>query len=254
VAEALYRIRRAERLSGQTDLMMLKDFPESDPTPDPELRPFRYRALETEPDMALAIPEAWKSYEDYLAGLVAKPRSSIKKIHRDVEERGFKVETVSSLAGLEQELHALYLKTHHKAKIRIVTVPEGYLAAVARAAGLDFRCTVIREGGRIVGFGACIKDGPVAVGYHVGVDPDANAKAPIYHRLLHGMIEQAILFGCRSLSFGRTALEAKANLGAKPVPLRVLIRHRQPVMNAVVQAVLKSVHHDEAPVRDLMKK
>lgn len=254
VAEALYRIRRSERLSGQTDLMMLKDFPEAEKFADPALRPFRYRALETEPDMELAIPEAWKTYEDYLNGLVSKPRSSIRKMLRDVEESGLQVETVTNLEGLGPELHALYLKTHGKAKIRLVTAPLGYLPAVARAAGAGFRCTLVRDEGKIVGFGACIKDGQTAVGYHVGIDPEANAKAPVYHRLLHGMIEHAIGFGCRRLSFGRTALEAKANLGARPVPLRVLIRHRQPVMNTVVQAVLRAMPHDEAPVRDLMKK
>jgi len=74
VAEAFFRVRRAERLSGQTDFVMVKDLSESESVSAAALDRFSYRALETEPNMVLEIPPGWRSYEDYLGSLSASYR------------------------------------------------------------------------------------------------------------------------------------------------------------------------------------
>ena len=71
VAEALYRIRRADRLFGDTDLVMLKDIPNESAAGIESLKRFSYRELETEPNMVLPISPGWKSYDDYLASLTS---------------------------------------------------------------------------------------------------------------------------------------------------------------------------------------
>ena len=76
---------------------------------------------------------------------------------------------------------------------------------------------------------------------------------PIYLRLLHTTIADAISWGCKSLSLGRTALEPKAALGAKPEPMSVWLRHRVPAMNWMMRGVLDAVTHDEAPERNPFK-
>ena len=76
---------------------------------------------------------------------------------------------------------------------------------------------------------------------------------PIYLRLLHATIADAISWGCKSLSLGRTALEPKAALGAKPEPMSVWLRHRVPAMNWIVRGMLGAVTHDEAPERNPFK-
>jgi len=77
VAEALYRIRRAERLGGQADLAMVKDVTSRQDGAE-LLRRFSYRPLETEPNMVLALDANWKSYEDYVAALDSKYRKKVK--------------------------------------------------------------------------------------------------------------------------------------------------------------------------------
>jgi len=69
----------------------------------------------------------------------------------------------------------------------------------------------------------------------------ASEGLPIYLRLLHATIEHAIAFGCKRLSLGRTALEPKAALGAKPEPMSVWIRHRVPPVNWVLRGVLSGI-------------
>src|SRR5690349_7502599 len=53
VAEALYRIRRADKLSGDTDLIMVKDLTAEHEAAVSVLRRFSYRAHETDPNMVL---------------------------------------------------------------------------------------------------------------------------------------------------------------------------------------------------------
>jgi hypothetical protein len=77
VAEALYRIRRAERLTGQTNFVMVKDL-SAQQTGVEVLRRFSYRPLVTEPNMVLEIRPEWRNYEDYLAALDAKYRRSVR--------------------------------------------------------------------------------------------------------------------------------------------------------------------------------
>ena len=74
---------------------------------------------------------------------------------------------------------------------------------------------MIRDGGgRIVAFVTMIRDAETAVGYFLGYDPEINRTVPLYLRLLHAVVEEALRTGCRRVSFGRTALEPKARLCA----------------------------------------
>ena len=253
VAEALYRIRRSERLTGETNLVMVKDACEGQPGVE-ALRRFSYRPLATEPDMVLAIPETWRSYEDYLAALDAKYRRNAKEQAKKLATAGCVVEPLSRLAPHARRLHELYLAVHRNAPVRLVTLGESYLPALADALGDIFRCHVVRRGDEILGFVTSLRDGDTAIAYYIGFDRAAAAQGlPVYLRLLHATIGDAIAWRCRRLSLGRTALEPKAALGAKPEPMFMWLRHRMPTMNWMLRGVLGAIPHDEPPERNPFK-
>ena len=253
VAEALFRIRRAERLNGQTDFVMIKDLASGEARAE-ALRRFSYRPVETEPNMVLTIDESWRSYDDYLAALGAKYRRNSKDQMKKLAAAGCVVEPLHDLSPHAARLHDLYLSVQRNASVRLATLPATYLPALAQAAGQDFRCSVIRRGDEILGFVTSLRDGDTAIGYYIGFDREAAAAGtPLYLRLLHATINDAISWRCKRLSLGRTALEPKAALGAKPEPMSVWIRHRVPAVNWLVRGVLDMVPHAEAPERDPFK-
>ena len=255
VAEALYRIRRAERLQGQTNLVMVKDVTPRQ-TGLEALRRFSYRPLETEPNMVLEIPCTWQSYDDYLAALDAKYRRNARDQMKKFAEAGCTLEPLpaADLATYGNRLHDLYLAVHLHAPVRLVTLRAGYFAALAAAAGKDFRCTVAWRGEEILGFITSIRDGNTAIGYYIGFDREAAAAGvPLYLRLLHTTVADAIGWRCQRLSLGRTALEPKAALGAKPEPMSVWLRHRVPTFNWVMRGLLGAVPHDLPPERSPFK-
>jgi hypothetical protein len=149
---------------------------------------------------------------------------------------------------------SLYTTIQSKASVKLVSLPESFLPALAKAAPDHFRCTIIRRGEQILGFISTLRDGDTAVGYYIGFDRDAAAEGiPLYLRLLHTTIADAINWRCKRLSLGRTALEPKAALGAKPEPMSVWLRHRVPAMNWLVRGMLDAVPHAEAPERNPFK-
>jgi hypothetical protein len=253
VAEALYRLRRADRLLGNTDLVMIKDITDEHTSGAAGLAKFSYRPLETDPNMVLEISPDWRSFEDYLASLTSKYRKTARQIDKDVTAAGCVIEQLSDVGPHGEAIHEIYMQTHRNAKFRPVTLPVTFIPTLAARLGDDLRCTVISRDQQLLGFVTTLRDGETAVGYNIGFDRKANADFPIYFRLLNTVIDDAIKFGCRSLSLGRTALEPKARLGARPEPMRVWIRHRIPMLNVLVRGLLHTISHDEAPERNPFK-
>ncbi|MEO6568327.1 MAG: GNAT family N-acetyltransferase [Opitutaceae bacterium] len=254
ISEAVYRIRRAERLSGQTDLVMIKDLTTRQLGTE-ALHRFSYRPMETEPNMVLEIDANWRTYPDYLAALDAKYRRKVKDQNKKLAAAGCTIEQLTDVQPHTRRLHELYLAVHGNASVRLVTLRENYLGALAKAVAENFRCTVIRRGTEIVGFVTSVRDGDTAIGYYIGFDREVVAAtgAPIYLSLLHATIADAIAWRCTRLSLGRTALEPKAGLGAKPEPMSIWLRHRVPALNWMIRGFLGSVPHDEAPERSPFK-
>ncbi len=252
VAEALYRIRRADRLLGDTDFVMVKDLPASMAEDAQTLRDYSYKRMDTDPDMVLNL-EKYKTYEDYLQSLNSKYRKAAQKLDKDLTAAGYTVETVDVATLDPKRLHALYMQVHDGAPVRLVTLSDRFFPAMQKVFGADFRCTVARRGDTVDGFITTLKNGPDAVGYFIGFDRQANAKVPLYFRLLYAAVQDGIALGARELSLGRTALEPKAKLGAVGRPLSLWARHRFAPLNLVVRAVLANVEHDEPPERNPFK-
>jgi predicted N-acyltransferase len=255
IAEAIYRIRRGEKLSGQTDFILIKDITPQESEDVAVLADLSYRPLETEPNMMLDLPSEWKTYDHYLNSLQSKYRSSVRQqILKPIDAAGCIVEHVSGLADHAERLHELYMAVHEKAAVRPFTLPHDYFPALEATAGDRMLCTVIRHEEHIVGFIITLKDDETGYGYHIGFDRAAGESLPLYLRLLHASIADALELGCRKLSFGRTALEPKARLGAQPQPITVWMRHRQPIMNLFVRNLLRVIPHEDAPERNPFKK
>lgn len=255
VAEVLYRVRQSEKLVGKTHFVMIKDLHAPFTANAKTLENLSYRYVETEPDMVLALDAKWKSYDDYLGGLASKYRSSIRNaVLKPIEEAGCTIERLTDVAAVQDEMHALYKAVQVNASFRPYTLSPAYFAALQSVAGDRFRCSVVRQNKKLVGFLISVGDGDTAIAYHIGFDRTAAQDLPVYLRLLHAGIADAIDLGCKQISFGRTALEPKAALGAKPRTFGVLVRHRQPVLNKLIKHVLMGIEHEDAPERNPFKK
>lgn len=254
VAEVLYRVRMADKLRGTTHFVLIKDVHEPFHKAVSSLENLSFRYVETEPNMVLAIDAAWKSHDDYLASLSSKYRAGIRNnIFKPIEQADCRVGLLPEIDALQGRMHELYRAVQSNADFRPYELRAEYFAALQQAAGERMRCSGIWRGDELLGFLITLADGETAFAFHIGFDREAAAGLPVYLRLLHAGIADAIALGCRRVSFGRTALEPKAALGAKPEPFGVMLRHRQPVLNTLIKRLLLCVEHDEAPERNPFK-
>lgn len=255
VGEAMYRLRRADKLLGESDVVMVKDFVASHTHARDALRLLGYRSVDTEPDMVLTLQPGWKKYDDYLSSLTSSYRSSAKKLLKDCGAGGITLRRVGAAEMLsrQHELHALYEQVHMGQGLRLATLSPSYLSAMAHALGERFACRVAERDGQWLGFVTSVHDGDTVLGYYIGYDRVANADAPIYLTLLQSTVEDAIAFGASRLSLGRTALEPKAKMGCKPEPLACAVRHRVSALNWIVSALTRTASHDEPPERSPFK-
>lgn len=254
VAEVLYRVRQSEKLAGKTHFIMIKDLHSPYREHAAHLENLSYRYVETEPNMVLALQPGWKTYDDYLASLASKYRGNVQnRIMKAIADSACTLEQISDMASVQHEIHALYKEVQVNAGVRLFELVPEYFGVLQQAAGERFRCSAIRKDGRMLGFLISVADGDTSVAYHIGFDRAAAADLPIYLRLLHAGIADAISLGCKEISYGRTALEPKAALGARPQPFGILVRHRQPVLNKMIKRVLMGIEHEEAPERSPFK-
>ncbi len=256
IGEALYRLRRGDKLLGESSIVMCKDFPADWANARAALRLLSYRTMETEPDMVLALDPAWRKPQDYLAAMTSGYRSNVNRLAKQLKAGGVDLEVIDAdcVERHADTIHRLYLHVHDKQALRLATPAPGFAPALARALGKHFVCRVARLGERIVGFVTSLMgpDGE-AHGYVIGYEPDANETLPIYLSLLQSTVDDAIAFGAQRLSLGRTALTPKANIGCLPQPMVCLIRHRVPTMNPLLSAVFRLVEPEQPPQRNPFK-
>jgi hypothetical protein len=253
VAEALYKIRNAEKLSGKIDFVMVKDIKKNLLKPSEVLERFSYRRIQTDPDMVLDLEKTLSSFDEYLALLTTKYRGRIKKIIKTIDQAGLICEKLTLDKELDAKAHDLYLNVESKASTRLATLPKGYFLALQNSLKQNFCCYGIKSKNVLIGFVSVIKDQEDAVAYYVGLDYEVNKDLPIYFRLLQLVIQSAIELKCTRVLFGRTALEPKASLGAKPIEEFVWARHRVPVVNFMVRKLFRNIPFDIAPERSVTK-
>ena len=250
-------MRRAEKLAGQAGFVLVKDIPADASAGVAQLRGLDYRGAETEPNMVLALDPKWRTHADYLGSLASKYRSAVKnRIFAPIEKAGLALRPFVPAGAPGERVHALYLGVHENASLRPFTLHPGHFTTLAEAAGDRVRFTGLFDDGSdapdaLRGFMVTLADVDEALANHIGFERGATgadgADLPLYLRLLHASVADAIALGTTSLSFGRTGLEPKARLGAVPQEMQVWLRHRQPVFNQIVKRLVGFAHHAEAP-------
>lgn len=136
-----------------------------------------------------------------------------------------------------------------KQRLALVTLNPHYLPALALEFGDQFVTSALRANdGRLVGFVTTMRDGEGAIAYYIGFDRQlASAGVPLYLRLLQAVVEDAIAMRASCISFGRTALDPKARLGAAPRPIRCFVAHRIEPLNVAVRALIEAMPEPDLP-------
>lgn len=175
----------------------------------------------------LRLPIHWKSLDEYMENL----RSPYRRRYRLAKKRGKKLE-FRFLTSNKEFTHAhyqYYLHVNRKSRIRIETLPIEYFQS---SIGKILEC---RFDNKPVGFMQLIENNRELVWAFVGYHAKYNSDLDIYHNMLLQTLDYAIQNQFQVLEMGQTAEDAKLKLGAKPVPLWVMAKHSNPIMNRIMK-------------------
>jgi hypothetical protein len=256
LVRAGYRIRKLEGIK----VSLLKDFPTEDlPLLTPPLKRYGYVRFETQPNMVLRIDPRWKTFGGYLQALSGKYRKTVKERRRVFESSGLTLERARPTSHAP-ELAELYANIWHRAATRLVKVTPSFFRAVEDHLRDAFRLWVVKKNQHLIGFITAIHDRLPQrgrnrlLGLFLGLDYSQSEEHRLYWNLLYTLVEEAINEGFDTLDLGRTALQAKAELGAQPEPLHCFIRHRNPPANALMRVLFEQVIEPaQAPERHALR-
>jgi hypothetical protein len=171
------------------------------------------------------------TFASYLAAMRAPYRRRAEHYLRS----DFRVSITADFADRAEEIARLFEITTARAKeSRRERVGADVVRAWARCDRA--RAVLLESGARGLELAALVLDDrPVLHFIRVGFDAEASRATGAYPRLLYELVRFAIDRGCSFVDFGLTSADPKLRAGAQPVPLRVWVRHRNPVVQALLR-------------------
>lgn len=248
ITHVLERIQRQEAFDPELSTVFIKDV---DPLPASAaklLQRSQYQRQSTSSTMVLTMPARWSDYDDYVNHLNVRHRMGAYRVARDLARAGMSPRKIENLAPVGPRIHALYQAVQRQEGLGAGTLPPGFLPAMTECLGAGrYRCTGLYWGEDLVAFVLSIRDRNTSVCHSLGWDRERCAGLPILPALLQAAIEDALLMGCQRVDFGRTALKAKAQVGAHPQASEIWVQQAGVQAPVWLQPAVEPLSHTPAP-------
>lgn len=241
LADATYRIRRAEKLHGSIASVLIKDFAAPSRVASDELLRFGYHAFEVDPNMAVIIEPTWRKFDDYLGAMTAKYRRKVKDARKRAKGLVMRRLDRAAIERDAPQLFALYHEVHDKSHFRLANPGPDYFPALAEALGDDLVVRTWTLDGTTVGCSIAMGRGRRFEAHMVGLDYRVSQEHGVYTSALYDFVADAITRGASELSMGRTALEIKSSIGAVAQPMTCYMRHGNPVGNRLIAPLIAQI-------------
>jgi hypothetical protein len=234
-------VQRAAR-STRAQAVLLKDAA-------PELRDYlqhfapQYQLLRGDVSMELALPAAWGNMTDYEKALkhkYAQRFRNIRKAGSALRVVALSTEEVEAQSG---RIYELYLQVAQAQRVRLGFLSPDFLPLLKKGYPEELSVWGFYEGEELVAFSSAWQKEEALDMFYIGFDYERNRDLQLYFNILFFAVETGIRRQVGKIIFGRTALEAKARLGARAaylytfvylrfLPARALFRRLQPALSA----------------------
>ncbi len=246
ITEATEKATESLRLAG----VVVKDFPEDGFPGTEKMEAEGFRKFHFEPDMVMAADPSWTCFDDYLEDLSSKYRVRARNVLKragaltdaDLNER--------QIRSHAAEINILYRNVHRKSAVHFSGLDATYFQSLKKKLGDDFSFRGFFLEGNLVAFSTAVFSGKAMEAHLVGMDYAYNKSHALYPYLLYDYIRQGIARQVKMIRFGRTALEIKSTVGAKPEPLHCYIALRKPLSMRLLQPFFESSYEPDLIPRD----
>lgn len=177
----------------------------------------KYKIWEGDLTMKFKVDPLWNSFEDYIKSLRHRYAQRVRKSRNLLSTVTRKELSLLEIVKYSDEIEQLYNNVVYKQSIRMVIVPKFYFIEMKKSLHENFRIHLYFLDNIPVGFTSQIINDQLLEIHFIGLDYKINQSHWLYFNMLYDSIQDAISLKKNEVELGRTAREAKANIGAYPV-------------------------------------
>lgn len=253
LAKALRDTRKMDNQEKPSFILVKEFWPESFKDSDAIMKK-DFREFSIDVNMSLNLNPEWHNFEDYLSSMRTKFRTRAKKVLSNSEALIVKNFSESDIANHLTTINTLYSSVIENAYFKL-----GQLNAdIFKSLKANLKNKFIFKGyffkEKLIGFTTSFIQKNTIEAFHIGFDYSYKNTHNIYQRMLYDYVNLAITQRASQLNLGRTAETIKSCVGAKPVDMKLYIRHRNSVSNTLLKPFIEMVTPNEYEIRNPFKK
>lgn len=250
---ALYRLRKSEKINGQTSMVLLKEFWPSNFQYSDHIKQNKYREFMIDVNMILKIHPSWRTIDDYLNSMTAKFRTKAKSVFKKSDQISTKELNLKDVLKYKERIEELYLLVLEKSDFSVGALNGEAFYNLKKNLGNEFIIKGYFYKNELVGFSSAFIFNENIDANYIGIDYNYNYEYAVYQKMLYDFVELAINENVKELRLGRTAEEIKSCLGAEPTNMKLYIKLRNTVSNKLVKPIIESISPSEFELRKPFK-
>ena len=205
----------------------------------------KYHFFNGDVTMEISKRNQWNSFDDYLKDLTKKYAKRAKKIIEAFNDVVIKELNAEEILANATDINRLYYNVIDKQKVRLGIINAGYLYQLKLDLEEKFELHAIYVNDVMIGFFTYIFYDTEMETHYIGLDYEYNNTHKTYFNILFLSVKKMIEGKYEKLELGRTAKEAKANLGALPKQIFNYVKVKNPVAKITLNYFLKRFNRSE---------
>ena len=222
-------------------IVSFKDFYQESAT---ELKKSTFSLLyefNTQPNMIFELQNKWKTNTEYIEALTKKYRDQYKRAHKKFEGIETRELSLDEIILKENRIYELYFHVAKNAPFNTFFLAKNHFSSFKRQCGPKFILVGYYLKNELVGFHTLLVNGKTLETYFLGYDEQIQKEKMLYLNMLYNMTQFGIENQFKKIIFGRTALEIKSSIGAKPVIMSGFIYHTNKWINRILPKIFPNL-------------
>jgi predicted N-acyltransferase len=222
----------------RASLIVLKEFPKEYREP---LRCFLDQGFSRVPSLPMTrLNIDYADFEDYMNKALnsATRRKLRKKFRIAAAAAPIEMSVVGDITPFIDEAFPLYIQVYERSKLHFEKLTKDFLCGVGRLMPDKAGFFIWRQDGRIVAFTLCMFEGDTIYTEYIGLDYSVALELHLYHYAVRDMTAWAIANGYKQLRSSGLNYDPKLHLRHELAPIDLYVRHRSPVINAMMRWIL----------------
>ncbi|MGB0888041.1 MAG: hypothetical protein ACPGSL_07965 [Vicingaceae bacterium] len=234
-------------------IILMKEFWPETTVNGPMLVENNYSEFMIDVNMVLKIHPLWNDYNTYLQSMTTKFRTRANGVYKKSKSLVKKSFEVKDIRTYENRINELYGFVINKADYNFGNINAQAFKGFKENLKENFRFTGYFLDEELIGFSTAMISNKKMDANFVGLDYQYNSEYALYQRMLYDFVDLSITENLKELRLGRTAEEIKSCLGAKPIDMKLFIKHKNTVPNTILKQMIKSVKPSEFVLRKPFK-